>query len=504
MNLADSLLPWSRYRPAKIALVDVGSDRAFTYLELHQRADRAARWLRDTHGVVPGDRVAVLAWNRVEFIDLYFACARLGPILVPLNWRLAAPELVGILGDCSPRLTLWGEELRPLVDVLSTLLDASVLLAPLGATCPWEGWEQGPLDSVEAGPELPLMLLYTSGSTGRPKGAILTHGTITWNAVNTVAGWELRPDDVALVHSPLFHTGGWGVFLLPLLHQGATCVLTPRFDPASCLGLVESHRITLLFAVPTMWQMLCDTPGWESADLSSVRFAITGGAACPLPLLERWARRGVRFKQGFGLTEVGPNCFVMPDGTEIEAVGSVGFPMPHLDTRRVTEDGAPAAPEAPGELWLRGPTVCAGYWMDPEATTAAMKDGAWFATGDLFTEDPSGHFRFVGRQKEIFVSGGENVSPTEVERVLYDLLGIAEAAVVPVPDPVWGEVGHAFISLRPDAPPGLGVDQVLDHVRASLARYKVPKHITVLPVLPKGPSGKISKRDLLGGPQERS
>lgn len=498
MNLADSLRPWATYRPDKLALVDGDTGACWTYAELDARARAVATHLRDDHGVGPGDRVAVLAWNRVEQIDLFFACARLGAILVPLNWRLAPPEIAEIVRDCGPRITFCGAELASVMaEVAAITLLRSVLLRE---DFSWPATE-APVEPVHADEGQAVMLLYTSGSTGRPKGAILTHGSLTWNSHNTCAGWELRASDVALVFTPLFHTGGWGVFLLPLLHRGGTCVLTRRFDAGQCLRLVDEWGISHLFAVPTMWEMLANHPDFETTRFGALRFAITGGAACPLPLLDRWAARGVSFKQGFGLTEVGPNCFVMPDGHERSHAGTVGFPMPYLEARRVGDDGSEAPFDVPGELWLSGPTVCAGYWNDPASTAASRRDGRWFATGDLFTRDPSGHYRFVGRKKEIFVSGGENVHPAEVERALYDLPGVAEAAVVPMPDPKWGEVGAAFLAWK-DGAPNLDTATVTDLLRPRLARYKIPRSIRTLASLPKGPSGKIDKRallDLIGG-----
>ena len=246
-----------------------------------------------------------------------------------------------------------------------------------------------------------------------------------------------------------------------------------------------------------MFQMMLDDPRFADCDLGSVRFFISGGAPCPIPLIEAFARRGVTFKQGYGLTEVGPNCFVLDARDAIRKAGAVGFPVLHFDTRIVDAAGLPVAQGEVGELQLRGPTVCAGYFRNPEATAKAISADGWFATGDLFRQDEEGYHYVVGRLKEMYISGGENVYPAEVERVLYQMEGVIEAAVVGVPDERWGEVGHAFVALDPKAPKAPSPEAILAHCRAHLARYKVPKQITVLPSLPKGSSGKILKQALV-------
>jgi len=482
--------------PRRPAIVDVDRDVTLDYATLSARADRAAAALSSL-GVQAGDRVAVLSGNRPELVELLFACGRLGAVLVPLNWRLALAELLPVAVDAAPALLLVGDDQDARRTPLADALDCptlsfdrphgghpawSVLAADAGAPPP-----RPPIHEAT-----PWLMLYTSGSTGRPKGALLTHGSVTWNCVNTRVGWSLRPDETTLVHTPLFHTGGWNVLLLPLLHGGGTVLLGAAFDPDQTLDLVAEHAITVLFAVPTMYTDLLAAQRRQPRDLSSLRFAISGGAPCPLPLIEGFGALGVPLKQGYGLTEVGPNCFFFPDGQEVARCGSVGLPMPHLEVRLVDEHDVPVGVGEVGELQLRGPTVCAGYWRNPEATLAAQAEGGWFRTGDLLTRDADGWFSVVGRRKEMFISGGENVYPAEVERVLYALPGVMEAAVVPVPDPRWGEVGHAFISLDGVAAP-LGPDAVRALCREQLAGYKVPKRVTVLPELPKGPTGKIAR-----------
>ncbi len=480
----DWLAKRASYHPQRVALIDLDRARSLTWIELDVAATAGAIALH-RQGVGQGDRVAVLASNRLEQIELFFACARLGAILVPLNWRLAVPELAVILLDAAPAVLLYE---AAMADTVGELTTGAAHLVPI------EGW----LDAIHAdaprpaplNPDTPAMLLYTSGSTGTPKGAVLTHGNLQWNIINTCTGWDLRADDVTLAHTPLFHTGGWNVLTLPLLHQGGTVLLTRAFDPAATLRVIEEHHVSVLFAVPTMFTDLLRALDERPTELGSLRWAISGGAPCPLPLIEAWCALGVSLKQGYGLTEVGPNCFVFPDGHEIERSGTVGLGMPHLHMRLVDGAGEPVAPGEVGELQLRGPTVCAGYWRNPTATAAALSDDGWFATGDLMRADADGWHSVVGRRKEMFISGGENVYPAEVERVLYGIPDVLEAAVVPAAHARWGEVGHAFVALRGgDADP----DQIRSFCRAELAGYKVPKHVTILPELPKGPTGKIAR-----------
>ncbi len=489
---------WARYAPDKTAVIDLPTGRAFSYAELDRRAERAARLLRDRYSVGAGDRVAVIGGNRPEQLDLFFAIAKLGAVLVPVNWRLAPDEVAWVLADADPSVLAFGEDVAGTVAALLDGLWGGRCLAldgPGGSEERLAGMDDTPVATEGVDEHTPLMLLYTSGTTGRPKGAVLTHGTITWNAINTAAGWDLHHDDVTLTHTPLFHTGGWNVLTLPLLHRGGTVVLAGGFDAGETLDAIGRHGVTVLFAVPTMFQMMLEHEAFAAAELASLRYFISGGAACPVPLIEAFQARGVVFKQGYGLTEVGPNCFVLHERDAVRKAGSVGFPTLHLDTRLVDGEGRAVRPGEVGELQLRGPTVCAGYWRNNGATAAAIDDDGWFATGDLFTCDEEGYHTVVGRLKEMYISGGENVYPAEVERVLYRAEGVTEAAVVGVPDVRWGEVGHAFIAGQSgDAP--LDEEQLLSYCRAHLARYKVPKQLTILAQLPKGTSGKIDKLQL--------
>lgn len=487
----DPIAARARIDPARVAIVDVPSGRRTSYGELSAAADSTADALAAGFGVGRGDRVAVLARTCPEQVELLLAAARLGAILVPLNWRLAPPELVPMVRRSKPRV-IFADAIFE--DAARTLAKEDGLpVARLDSQWRPASTPPAPRPAIEAG--TPLLILFTSGSTGHPKGAVLTHGSVHWNAINTILGWELSAADSTLIPAPLFHTGGWNVLLLPLLSCGGTVHLAPAFDAGEVLAAIERERLTVLFAVPTMLASMRESPAFGAADLSSLRWIVSGGAPCPVPLIEAWWDRGVALLQGYGLTEVGPNCFMMARGDGRRRAGGVGFPMPWLQVRLASPRGAAVPDGEAGELLLRGPTVCDGYWDDPGASASALCCG-WFATGDLFVREPDGWFRCVGRCKEMFISGGENVYPVEVERVLCGLPGVIEAAVVGVPDSRWGEVGCAFIAFR--AGQEMDGDEVRRLCRQDLAGYKVPRRVRVLAELPKGPTGKIDKAALYG------
>lgn len=490
----DPLRHWRRMAGHRAALVDRSRDQRVSYRELDAAADRWARALRAA-GVARGDRVATLAGNRRELVELLFACGRIGAMLVPFNWRLAAPELAPIVADAAPRLLVGEGRFRALAEGAATGRplewvdldhDAARFLAR------GEGVRH---DDVPLAPDDPALLLYTSGSTGRPKGAVLPHRQLFYNALATTTGWELGHRDVAPVATPLFHTGGWNVFATPLWHRGGTIVLFDRFDADEFLDGIAAERCTVALTVPTQLLMLLESRRWrEGIELPDLRFFISGGAPCPRALAERVRAAGLRFREGYGLTECGPNCFQMPDDEAPRRVGSVGWPMPFLEMRLTDAEGREVAPGEVGELELRGPQLFAGYLNAPERTAEVITGDGWLRTGDLARRDGDGVFTICGRRKEMYISGGENVFPGEVEAVLTDCPGIGEVAVVGVADPKWGEVGCAFIVRRAGA--ALTADDVVLHARRALAGYKVPKSVRFVDELPKLGSGKPDRRAL--------
>ena len=498
---------WMRRRavltPEKAAVVDAGSGARLSYKELDERATRLANYLRGACGVSAGERVAVLALNRTEVLEAFFAAAKLTAVLVPLNHRLTVPELQYILEDCEPRVLLYEPEFAATAARLSdqTAVRHAIAFGAAeeadGAGSPYEralaSAQADPVEVAEFDPESPALIIYTSGTTGRPKGAMLSHRMLTWNSVNTGVGWDITSADVTTVNAPLFHTGGFNVLTLPLLHVGGTVVMMRGFDPDEALRCIEEHRCTIFFGVPTMFQMMLESPRFETADLSSLRYFISGGAPCPVPLIEAYQRKGVAFTQGYGLTEVGPNCFKLGLEDAVRKAGSIGFPSFHSEARLVDEGGRDVQRGRVGELILKGGHVCSGYWRNAEATRAAISDG-WFYTGDLARQDEDGYYYIVGRAKDLIISGGENIYPAEVEAVLHSHPSVASAALVGLPDPKWGETPVAAVVARRGSE--LTAEELLEFCASRLARYKIPKRVFFREDFPLLASGKVFKRAL--------
>jgi fatty-acyl-CoA synthase len=515
MFIGDWLGRRNNLTPHKVALIDTISGRQITYRAWFQQMNRTAHFLAAELGVGKGDRVAMLATNSVGYLDIWFALGTLGAIMQNLNWRLAVPELERVLADAEPVALIYSEEFREQVNALRGRLPCVKHYAALGAAAepadmPFarrESYPDTPTPDVELHWDDPWVLCYTGGTTGLPKGAILTHGCMTANSVNTVMSWGLTPDDVVPLVSPLFHTGGLNVFTLPLVHIGGTTVVTKGWNTDQIFDLVENRTITLFFAVPTMFVMMQEHPRWATADFSHLKYVISGGAPCPLPVFEKWWAKGVPFKTGYGLTEAGPNTFWLPHADVQRKPGSVGFPLFHIDVTvvdPVTEQ--PCGPDQVGELLIRGPHLCAGYWRNPEATAATFRPTradptgpVWLHTGDLARYDAEGYYSIVGRVKEMIISGGENIYPAEVESVMHGHPAIASAALIGVPDAKWGEVGRAVVVLRPGQV--LPAADLLTYLRERLAHYKVPKSVLFVSALPTTAAGKVDKQALreLGG-----
>ena len=479
------------YTPDKAAIIWQPTGRAYTYGDLHERGGKLAGALTEKYGIESGDRVAVLAENSVEHVLLFLAAQRAGFVLVPLNYRLAPPELAYIIGDADPQLLVVGDDYDATADALP-FDGPREALTSLHALS--EDGSAPNRASRSPGLDDPLMILYTSGTTGRPKGAIISHRMITWNSINTEMRLDLTSHDRSFNAAPFYHTGGWNVLLTPFLHHGATTFLLPNFDPETILRLCDNEQLSILWGVPTMLKMMSDHAAFDEVSLDSVRYAIVGGEAMPEPLIRIWQEKGVPIRQGFGMTEVGVNCFSLPEKDALRKIGSIGFPNFYIDTRVVDASGDDVPTGTTGELLMRGPVVTPGYWRAPEATAEAIDENGWFATGDLVRVDDEGYFYVVGRKKEMYISGGENVYPAEVEAALYAHDAIREVAVVGVPDETWGETGAAFIVLEDES--SLSEADVIEYAQTCLARYKVPGHVRFLDALPTGHSGKIQKSEL--------
>ncbi len=494
----DWLVKRSEICPNKTALIDADNNEELTYRELNDRADKLAGYLRSL-GLSRGDRLAILDYNSPLHLVLLFALSRLEAIFLPLNFRLSPAELSGILKDSTPKLLLYGSEWSDTAKNLdyensgTTLIPLADALNASNKAPESQPLKAAPDLQYNPDPESTWLLMYTGGTTGSPKGAMLSHRMVTWNALNTIISWGLRPDDRIVMAMPFFHTGGINVFTLPLLKMGGTTILMKSFDPDRYLELTGQYNATITFMVPTMYQLMADSERFTGTDLSSVRICITGGSPCPESLYHRYWERGLPFKQGYGLTEAGPNCFVLDDEMIKEKIGSVGKAVFYARTKAVDDDGNDVQPGGIGELLISGPHLFSGYWQNRRATEETIRDG-WLHTGDLVRCDHEGYFYIVDRKKDMFISGGENVYPFEVESALYRHPAVAEAAVIGIPHEKWGEVGQAYVVLHKGktAEP----DQLIEHCKANLARYKVPKEIVFLDSLPKSPAGKIIKREL--------
>ena len=469
----------ARTTPARVAIDCLGMET--TYAELNERSDRLAAGLLDA-GLAHGDRVATLTAASAEHVVVFFACAKAGLILMPLNTRLAAPELRFQLEDAEPALLLCSDDYA---DLGATLHPRTTAL---------EALQQSVTASVqEPSDDDGLLLVYTSGTTGKPKGALLTHANCFWTnlSFDRVAG--LAAEDTVLSVLPQFHVGGWNVQPLLAWWKGATVVLEPAFDPTRALALIAEKRVTTMMGVPATYLFMAQDPAFAQADLWTLRRAVVGGAPMPEALLETWHERGVEIVQGYGLTEAAPNVLCLPPEDAARKRGFAGKPYPHVDVAlRDPESGRLLEGATEGELLVRGPNVFAGYWRNREATEAAFADG-WLLTGDVAARDEEGYYRIVGRTKDMVISGGENVYPAEIENVLHEHPAVKEAAVAGVPDERWGEVCLAFVVLVAEA----SEEELLDHCRGRLARYKVPKGVRFVESLPRNALDKVVKSELV-------
>jgi fatty-acyl-CoA synthase len=452
-------------------------DELTTYGRLDRRSDRLAAALLAS-GLRRGDLVATLTGNSTEHVVVFFACAKAGLALVPLSWRLAAPELAFQLDDAAPAVFIVESEHAELAD--EALAAATATPRRLGF---------GELEAEGDAPETlvedddTLLVVYTSGTTGKPKGARLTHANCFWTNLGFDLATGVRGDDVVLQVLPQFHCGGWNVQPLLAWWKGARVVLERSFDARRCLELIERKGVTTMMGVPAIYQFMAQEPAFAEADLSSLRTAVVGGAPMPEALLVRWQERGVAIVQGYGLTEAAPNVLCLSPEDAVRKAGWAGKPYPFVEVR--------LSPEA--ELQVRGPNVFPGYLGNPEASAAAFEDG-WLRTGDVAEQDDEGDYRIRGRLKDMYISGGENVYPAEVEGVLHEHPSVADAAVVGVPDERWGESGVAFVVAVPGTEP-IG-EELREWCRRRLARYKVPREVRFVDELPRSAMNKVLKDDL--------
>ena len=502
MNASDLLTKRANLTPDREALYDFTTGLRYTYAELNERANRAAKFLQERYEVRKGDRVSMLAHNSIAYVDLLFGLGKIGAIFAPLNWRLTSRELTYIVNDCQPKALIVGPEFVSTLHEMPDAIQVEHVISLEGAEVPGaptyeESLSQAPA-SEPARPHIDAedgyCILYTSGTTGRPKGAVLPHRQILWNAINTVISWGLSEADVSPILTPMFHSGGLFVFLVPLFYAGGRIVMTRSFDPDASLKLIAEERCTVILGVPTLFQLWMNSPRFAETDFSQVHFFISGGAPCPPSLIESWNKaKGVTLRQGYGLTEAGVNCFSMTDEDALRKMGSVGKPIFHSEMRLVDSNGNDVPAGETGELLIKGPHVCVGYWNNPTATGEALHNG-WFHTGDMARMDEEGYFYIVGRFKDMIISGGENVYAAEVEAVFREHDCVADAALIGQPDEKWGEVGLMIVACKPNQT--VEAEELLKFCAGRLAKYKIPKRVEFVESLPYSPYGKVMKADL--------
>jgi len=487
----------ARRRGPALAAIDLHTGRRLTYTAIDDRVERAAGLLASL-GVLKGDRVASLARNTTDAIEIQFACARLGAIHLPLNWRLAVPELEYIVGDAKPKVLLHHGEFAEAAAAIATSAGIARRLT-LNDGAPDSDYERGLAARLPAPPRpaldhgTPWVIMYTSGTTGRPKGAIITHGTIFFNIMNIAPFTALSGTMVTLVFSPQFHTGALSAYTMPAFYFGGTTLIMRAFEAGDVLERISDPAlgITHVNGAVTMYNTMMRHPSFATADFSRLRCATVGGESCPKSLLERyWNEKKLPLQNTYGLTESGPVTTALDRDQAVARLGSVGTPVPNTEIRLVDRDGRDVAIDEVGEVWIRGPSVTPGYWNRPPLNPESFS-GEWLMTGDAARRDAEGYYVLVDRWKDMYISGAENVYPAEVENVIYQMEGVAEAAVIGVPHARWGESGRAIVVRKPGSQ--LTEAAVIAHCRSRLAHFKAPASVVFVEVLPRSAGGKVIK-----------
>lgn len=492
----DWIQKWAIYSPDRIALKEYETGRSLTYKQLNNLGQQLVTWLRKRFAIQAKDRIAILAENSLAHVALFSAAQKANFTLVPINYRLSIPEIEYLLKDAKPSLLIAEDHF---LQALTPYLESPVSLQTwawkdLEAFCDQRKdqlYQQN--FPIQIDEDDPIFLLYTSGTTGFPKGALYTHKMLLWNSINTSISLIVNSESRTINCMPFFHTGGWNVLLTPFLHHGGYTCLVKKFEADVILNLLAEEKATLFMGVPTMLNMMSAEPLFREITLPSLHYVIVGGEPMPIPLIEQWHNKGVPIRQGYGMTEVGPNLTSLHQDDAVRKKGSIGRPNFYVETRIVDVDGRPVPQNTAGELQLKGPMVTPGYWQNPEATRESF-DGPWFRTGDRVREDEEGYLFVVDRIKNMFISGGENVYPAEIERVLLEHPAVLEVAVIGVPDEKWGEVGRAYLCLKDGT--HCKPSDILDFCSEQLAKFKVPKQIVLLAELPKNDTGKIDRKAL--------
>lgn len=489
MVTKDWMSKWAIYSPHKIALKEYETGKTITYAQLNQQAEALTAYFFYQCQLKTGDRIAIIAENCIAYFILFSVAQKLGIILVPLNYRLSPNEIDYLLKDAEPSIIIYENQYYE--KIKQTHYQSKInyqfnieRLHELNET------QELDLSDINIEENDPIFILYTSGTTGFPKGAIYTHKMLLWNSINTSISLIVNTESRAIHCMPPFHTGGWNVLNTPFLHHGGYICIMKKFDANALLSLIEKEKPTILFAVPTMMKMMADLPFFKNTDMSSVLYAIVGGEPMPIPAIEQWHNKGVFIRQGYGMTEVGPNITSLHQEDAISKKGSIGRPNFYVQIKIVNELGQECQANEAGELLLSGPNVTPGYWRNEVATLNAKKNG-WFHTGDVVIVDEEGYLFIVDRIKNMYISGGENVYPAEIERVIVQHPFVAEAAVIGVSDKKWGEVGKAFIVKSDER---LTEEMIINYCQKNLAKFKIPKYFSFLSTLPKSDTGKIDKK----------
>jgi len=501
MNIAWWVKRWSELHPHKTAVVFEGNK--ITYLQLHQKVNRACCWLQSL-GIEKGDRVAVMLNNCPEFLELFLACSRMGALFVPINYRLAAPELEYTLTDSRPRLFVFGEDFSATVSSLELnrgrplMLLAAIAENPIGGAILDYRGEAAAFDGQQpfltdlmtpAGPEEAHVIMYTSGTTGQPKGAVLSHRKTFFNCLNADIFFKLHFDDVMLVVLPLFHSGGLFIQASPVIYKGATLVLHKSFEPRRTYRDIRKYQVTKFLGVPTVYKSLVKAESEHKSALSTLKVCAIGGEKLTPELMARFKEAGFSLRQIMGQTETSILLWAHEQDV-LRKPGSVGKPVFHAEVRIVDRQGRACAPGRVGEIVVRGSIMMTEYWQDPVKTEDTIR-GGWLHTGDLARMDDDGYFYLIDRAKDMFISGGENVYPAEVERVLRNHPAVEDIAVIGIPDETWGEVGCAFVKTRPGA--DIRGEALIGFCEGQLARYKWPKQVIFAADFPRTALGKVRK-----------
>jgi fatty-acyl-CoA synthase len=477
-------------------------DREYNNRQFNKRVNQTAHALMSL-GIAPGDRISVVMLNSSEFLEIYFACAKIGAIMVPVNFRLAVPELGYILADCAPKVLVYSSDFAEKVAGLKhkgAVIPHTFRLGgdDLTQDASFSDFVAGhpdhePQPGREIGGDDPLVIMYTSGTTGNPKGVMITHTNITFHAIHNLLGYGVNRTFTSLVTAPLFHIGALSAAANPVIYAGGSLVLKRFFNASEIIKLIKAEKINYMFAVPVMYQMMAEAAEWETADFSHVRYFIAGGAPIPVPLIRKYQdEKGIKFAQGYGLTETG-RVSSLPIEDSIRKAGSVGKEEFHVIMRIVDGNNNDVAPGEVGEIIVRGPNIFSGYWKKPEETAKALKNG-WFYTGDMARKDEEGFLYIVGRKVEMIISSGENIYPAEVEKAIQSITQVKEAAAVGMPDPRRGEVVAAFVSLKEGQT--LSEQQLIERISDKIAAFKLPKKVIFVEDFPRNVSGKIVKKEL--------